>query len=364
MKFLITFLLLSLIAKAQTIQAPELNYIFKSGTHGYKVFRIPALITTPKGTILAFAEGRVDGAGDAGNIDLVMRRSTNNGNTWSDLTIIRNTETTAGNPCPIIDHTTGNIIFLFTESDTHEADILRGKGKRRTFSTISTDDGITWSKPENITPATNPNKKFNWLATGPGIGIQIRKGTHAGRLIAPVSNSIGNKYGVHTIYSDDHGKSWKASKAIPGGPSESQIVELPDTTLMLNIRMQQNSKGLRTTALSKDGGQTWSQPIHDKNLPCPICQAAIITHKTPDQNLLIFSNPTTGGRNGMTLKISTDNGKTWPHQKLLYPHSSAYSALAMTTENTILCLYEAGPKSYSASGIALTKTPLTEILNP
>lgn len=340
---------------------PELNYAFACGEDGYKSYRIPSIIKTKKGTLIASCEGRVQHSGDSGNIDLVFKRSTDHGKTWSKIKTIRDFDHTAGNPCPVVDQASGRIIMVYCEMDHHEGHVMDGKSERRVYSTSSDNDGSTWSKALDITQSVNPERKYNWLAAGPGIGIQIKKGKHKGRIVIPFANSIKHAYGVHTIYSDDLGKTWNASNLIEGGCNESQLVELPDGKLMLNMRMQGGFKGYRALSSSNDGGATWGALTHDDELNDPRCQASIIGHQSGDSHYLIFSNPATGGRNGMTIKVSSNSGKTWPVKKLIYPLSSGYSNLVVTDDGHVLCLFEAGPSNYSLNGIASIRIPLKEL---
>lgn len=347
--------------EGKLLKLPELDYVFACGDNGYKSYRIPSIIKTTQGTLIASCEGRVNGSGDAGDINLVMKRSTDHGKTWSDLSIIRDIKRTAGNPCPVIDQESGRIVMVFCEMDHHEHHIMQGKSKRRVFTTFSDDDGLTWSDPVNITDRANPKGQYNWLASGPGVGIQIQQGKHQGRMVIPFANSIGHDYGVHTIYSDDKGKTWTPSNLIKGGCNESQLVELSDGRLLLNMRMQRNSKGFRGLSSSSDGGATRSPLTHDDELNDPTCQASIITHQGADHRFLIFSNPATGGRNGMTVRVSIDDGQTWPVKKLIYPRSSGYSNLVVTNDKHLLCLFEGGPANYSQSGIAVVRIPLSAL---
>lgn len=339
-------------------------FVFKCGENGYVCFRIPSLIRTKKGTLLAFAEGRKNGAGDCGNIDLVMKRSTDHGRTWGPMIMVRDIPQTAGNPCPIIDQRSGHIVMVFCESDDSEHAVLEGHAIRRVFYTISKDDGLTWSEAVNITEQANPGKKYNWLASGPGVGIQIMKGKYKGRMVVPMANSVGRDYSVHCIYSDDFGKSWKAGGLIPRGCNESQLVELSDGRLMINMRMQSHSRGKRGVAYSKDGGETWSEITHDEELPCSTCQASIIAEQIGRKRICIFVNPAIGGRNGLTVKVSADDGDTWPVQELVYPLSAGYSSVALTANGQVACLYEGGPQHYADSegGIVISHVPLRKLL--
>ncbi len=345
-----------------TVSNPDHDYVFRCGDDGYKSYRIPSLIKTIKGTLLAFAEGRVHGSGDSGNIDLVMKRSTDHGQTWSALTVVRDIDKTAGNPCPVVDQESGRIVLLFCEMDHSEHHVMEGKSARRVFICYSDDDGQTWSSPANITAMANPDGVYDWMASGPGVGIQLQRGAHAGRMVIPFANSIGHTYGVHTIYSDDSGNTWKAGELIKGGCNESQLVELTDGRLMLNMRMQQNRTGFRGISYSSDAGVTWTAMEYDDELNGPTCQASLISNNLNNRQVLLFSNPATGGRNGMTIRVSTDDGKTWPVSKLIYPKSAGYSSLAVTDDGMAACLFEGGPEAYAKSGIALTRLPLGDLL--
>ena len=339
----------------------ELDYVFACNTDGYKSYRIPSIIKTKKGTLLASCEGRVHGSHDSGDIDLVLKRSTDHGKTWSKIKVIRDIKRTAGNPCPVVDQETGRITMVFCEMDHHEAHVIQGKSDRRVFTMYSDDDGIKWSKPKEITTSVNLGGKYNWLAAGPGVSIQIQKGKHKGRLVVPFANTIGHDFGVHTIYSDDKGETWKASNNIEGGCNESQLVELSNGDIMLNMRMQQNRKGYRGISISKDDGESWGELEHDDELNGPMCQGSIISLQGKKKRYLIFSNPATGGRNGMTIKVSADDGETWPMKKLIYPRSSGYSNVVVTDDGHVLCLFEGGPANYSKSGIASIRVPFSEL---
>jgi sialidase-1 len=166
-----------------------LTNVFLSGLGGYHTYRIPALLATPRSTLLAFAEGRKSDTGDAGDIDLVLRRSTDLGRSWQPMQRVRDDGlNTCGNPCPILDRQTGMVWLLLTwnRGDDREPDIIaqRGKDTRRVFVAHSADDGLTWSKPREITDAVKPTH-WTWFATGPGAGIQIERGPHRGRLVVP-----------------------------------------------------------------------------------------------------------------------------------------------------------------------------------
>ena len=327
--------------------------IFRSGEEGYSNYRIPSLITTKSGSLLAFCEARKDHRGDSGNIDLVVKRSTDGGKTWSPPLIVWDAgDHTAGNPCPVIDQRTGRIINIvcWNLATDHGRDLHAGTSvdTRRVYQTYSDDDGLTWSEPKEITTKVK-KPSWWWYATGPGIGIQLQKGPHKGRLVIPANHTAKGHYGAHTLYSDDGGASWKISEIIKPTVNESQVVALSDGRLMMNMRSQGTGdtkrpySGYRSIAYSSDGGESWTHPVFDDELSDPICQASIIRY---DENRILFSNPNPpvslerGPREQMTVRLSNDDGQTWAEELLIYEGPSAYSSLAKIPNGKIGLLYE------------------------
>ncbi len=330
--------------------------IFISGQDGYDTYRIPALAVTNAGTVLAFCEGRRNSRSDTGNIDLLLRRSTDNGQTWeSQQTLWDDGDNTCGNPCVVVDRETGTIWLLMTwnRGDDHENEIIAqtSTDTRRVFVSHSRDDGNTWSRPKEITTdVKQPN--WTWYATGPGSGIQLRTGPHAGRLVIPCDHiEAGTKnYYSHVIFSDDHGKTWQLGGSTPEHQvNECEVVELPEGRLMLNMRNYDRSKKNRQIAFSDDGGETWTNQGFDPILVEPICQAAIERlWKAPNESAatIVFSNPASpNGRVNLTVRLSPDNGQSWPKAVVLHPGPTAYSDLALLKDGSVGCLYEAGQKS-------------------
>ena len=216
--------------------------VFVSGTEGYHTFRIPAIIVAPNGDVLAFAEGRKAGSSDAGDIDIVLRRSEDNGLTWSPMQVIwSDGGNTCGNPCPVADKTTGTIWLLITHNlgIDSEGQIINSKSKgTRTVWVIRSDDGLRWSKPVEITSSVK-KPDWTWYATGPGAGIQLTQGRYKGRLVIPCDHieAESKKYYSHVIYSDDNGKTWTLGGSTPQDQvNECEVVELSDGRLMLNMR--------------------------------------------------------------------------------------------------------------------------------
>ena len=336
-------------------------HLFSAGESGYHTFRIPSVVTTAKGTLLAFCEGRKEGRHDAGNIDIVLKRSTDGGRTWSKAMVIwDDSANTCGNPCPVVDRMTGAVWLLMTHNlgTDKEGDIIRrtAQSTRTVWVAKSEDDGSSWSVPVNITNSVK-DTAWGWYATGPGMGIQVQHGRHKGRLVVPCDHSYrdanglvakgGYEYGAHIIYSDDHGLTWQKGGVIRPKVNECQLTELADGKggLLMNMRSY-FGRGCRTHAVSHDGGSTWSDPADVPQLEDPICQASIIRYAWPAKKragCLLFLNPASRNkRNNMTLKASTDDGRTWQQVQPLYAGPSAYSCMAVLSGGDVACLYEAG----------------------
>ena len=329
--------------------------LWEEGKGGYGSYRIPSLIVASNGTLLAFAEGRKK-SGDSGNIDLLLRRSEDNGKTWLPEQVVWDDSTnTCGNPTPVVDEQTGRIWLFMTwnRGDDSEGEIIQKKSKdtRRVFLSYSDDNGETWSNPRDVTSQTK-KLDWGWYATGPGVGIQLKHGKYKGRLIIPADHSFdkpdgkhyGNYgYGAHVIISDDHGKTWRISEPVEQEVNENQIVELPDGTLMMNAR-NYNDKHSRAVAYSKDGGDTWSDIIFDYQLVESKCQGSILNFGNyHGRNMLLFSNPAVPvGRTHMTIKTSFDNGKSWSNAKLITAGPAAYSCLTKLPNGNIGLFYEMG----------------------
>ena len=348
-----------------------LDYLFKSGTEGYHTFRIPAIIVTTNGRVLAFAEGRKNSVSDTGDIDIVMKKSDDGGITWSDLMVIWNKpESVCGNPAPVVDKITGTLFLLATwnlEID-QESEIIdqTSEDTRRIYVLRSTDEGESWSKPEEITSSIKKDN-WTWYATGPCHGIQIENGINAGRLIIPCDHieAVTKKYFSHIIYSDDHGKTWQLGGTTPQDQvNECVVAELPGGKLILNMRNYDRSEKTRKIAISEDGGLTWSDIYTDNTLIEPICQAGLLRYSYADHHgpsRLIFTNPAhTDNRENMTLRISYDEGTTWTRSIVLFRGPSAYSDLTKLPDGDIGCLYEAGYDN-PYQGIVFKKVSLQEI---
>lgn len=311
--------------------------IFVGGEGGYHTYRIPAMVVTTQGTVLAFCEGRKTSRSDAGDIDLLLRRSTDGGRTWGPAQLVHeeggDAPITIGNPCPVVDTRDGRVHLLFSRNNA------------RAFHMVSIDDGESFSEPVEITQALQ-DVPFPWtrLGIGPGHGLVLE----SGRLVIPLwlNERIRVNYRSTILFSDDRGATWRAGGLMGGevpDTNECMAVEMADGMLYLNMRARGISQ--RVTAVSHDAGMTWTEPRLDDGLPGPECQAAVL--RLGDGGHVLFSGPAGPGRVNMTLGLSADGGKTWLHAREIMPGPSAYSDLAETADGRILCLFERGDEIYS-----------------
>lgn len=332
--------------------------VLETKDHPYSSLRIPALVVTKKGTLLAFAAGRIDSGSDWADMDLVMRRSTDGGDTWHALQVIaqREGKTPVDNPTPIVG--SDGTIHLVYQRDY-----------ARAFYTSSTDDGKTWSEAKDITSAFDAFKdEYDWkvLAPGPGHSIQLANG----RLVVPVwlaDSDVETPHRSHrpsriaTIYSDDNGVTWKRGALIPDvpgftNPSETMAVELSDGRVMLNIR-NESTERRRGVSYSEDGISGWTAPEYVDELFEPICMASIVrVDDSGASPYLLFVNPDSKDipkhpRRNLTVKLSADEGKTWSVAQVLNEGVSGYSDLAMGPDGTVYCLYET--RTENSKGVSL-----------
>ena len=327
--------------------------IFRKDQDGYSCFRIPAIVQSKTGTLLAFAEARKNSCSDTGDIDIVLKRSEDGGRTWSNLIIIWDDgENVCGNPAPVVDQETGRIILVscWNLGEDHEKDIIdqTSKDSRRIFVLYSDDDGKKWSAPKDITSSVK-HSDWTWYATGPCHGIQIQNKKYKGRIVVAANHMVAGTKSYHSqlIYSDDKGDTWKLGGVVSEhGGNESSVVELGNGELMLNMRNYNREESkTRSYAISKDGGETISKMHYLPGLIEPICQGSTINFMRSGKisNYILFSNPaSTENREKMTIKLSEDNGQTWPHTYLVYPGPSAYSDLVNLSDGNIGLLYEYG----------------------
>jgi sialidase-1 len=372
MRLLSLFLLCCCSFSSQA--SDSLSVVFKSGEAGYHTFRIPAIIRAPDQSLLAFCEGRVNNAGDYGTIKIVMRRSMDAGKTWSPIQVVAAMgNLQVGNPAPVVDQTDpafpkGRIFLFYNTGDHHENEVRKGNGLREVWYITSTDNGLNWSAPVNITtqvhrplqPHRNTGYQFaeDWrsYANTPGHAIQFQQGRYRGRIFIAANHSAGapqnqfEDYTAHGFYSDDHGKTFRLTSSLTiKGSNESIATELSNGNLMMNSRNQKGDIRARIISISSDGGQNWDTSYFDRQLPDPVNQASLLTiGRKKGKAILAFSNAaSTTRRDSLTLRISWDEGKTWPYQQLIdaAPDQTkndytAYSDLVYIHKNSIGILYE------------------------
>lgn len=321
--------------------------VFQAGEHGVSSMRIPGMVRANPGTLLAFCEAR-DG-GDRTPTDLVLKRSEDGGRTWGPLQLVVKARALDAimNPCPVVDSSTGIIHCFSNIFPGGGSDIHREPGKVRTIISRSEDDGLTWSPPEDITEDIMDVSRDYGKVTGPGTGIQ----TDSGRLVIPFGLGPEDDCHAMIVYSDDHGKSWQAGGRTRSTSTETQVVELSDGSLRLDMRNQnpeQKPVHCRHYSISRDGGKTWTEPTRDPGLVDVRCQGSILRYpfRPPghDRYPILFANPASsyGNRVNMTVRLSYDDAHSWPIARTVHPGPSAYCCLATLPDGKIALLYEGG----------------------
>ncbi len=336
--------------------------VFVAGQDGVHTYRIPAIIVAPSGALLVFCEARKESLNDASPTDMVLKRSLNGGATWLPMqTLVRGQGTEAiMNPVAVADETTGEVLLLSCSTDR----ATRGE-HRRLLLLRSANSGATWSEPADITDGISGHD--DTFVPGPGCGIQLRPG----RLIMPGYTSPETLEAGETgfrsrvLYSDDQGRNWRLGQSVSEHTNKSQVVELADGRLMLNMR-QGAGQCCRAVALSDDGGETWGAVTFDRALnECP-CQASIIRYgsaATGGQSRLIFANPDNVGekfgveRTKMTVRISYDDAQTWPVKQLVHAGPSSYSGLVRLSDGDVGLIFEGG-EQHRREWIRFVRLPL------
>jgi sialidase-1 len=335
----------------------------QQGQDGVNSTRIPGLATTNAGTLIAVYDNRNRGRGDLpGDVDVGLNRSTDGGQTWEPMKVIMDmgddpkwSYDGIGDPAVLVDRKTGTIWVAATWS--HGERSWRGSGPGMTpeetgqlMLVKSDDDGKTWSKPINITKQVKA-PKWRFVLQGPGKGITMRDGT----LVFPAQfrgeneEPISGKPFSTLIYSKDRGETWKIGTGVKIDTTEAQLVELADGSIMINCR--DNRGGSRSVYTTNDLGATWKEHSTSRgDLPEPVCMASLIRVESGKHGpLLFFSNPPQrSGRNHMTIKVSNDEGKTWPEKwhTLVDERSTAYSCMTAVGPDKIGLVYEAPGELY------------------
>ncbi len=349
MRITVLAMVVSVCASAAHASTMIETTVFDRGENGYFAFRIPAIITAQNGDLLAFAEARRDNLQDEGDIDIVLKRSTDGGVSWGPMQLLAdNGAGKAGNPTPVLDQTTGNIILPYS------VDV------ETPYVITSSDHGLTWSAPVNIKSSANPS---NWkgYVFGPTHGIQLQRGPHAGRLVIPGSHSLrgvplepmGRE--AHLIYSDDGGASWNVGGVLTNptegiGPGEATVTELVDGTLYVNTRNQGDFSRHRLIGYSEDGGLSFTNQAQiEYGLIDPKVQGSVVRYSAidagDDRNRILFSNPKSqDSRTDLHVRSSFDESTSWDEGKLINRERSAYSDLVKLQDGRIGVLYEWGNK--------------------
>jgi len=394
-------LLSTLLAAAAAAHAAgpfiEKQDLFVAGEDpAYNIYHIPGIVVTAKGSVLAWCEARKRPAGvsDWDDIRILLRRSTDDGKTWSAPKSIAHVEgPKTKNPFALAmknvdpnDVTYNNPVIIADRGGA--VHMLFCLEYERVFYQRSEDDGLTFSKPTEITATFNGFKQaYDWkvLATGPNHSIQLR----SGRLVVPVWLSTGTGGNAHrpsvtaTIYSDDSGKTWHSSEiAVPCtdawiNPNETVAVELNDGRVMLNVRSESKAHR-RLITTSPDGATNWSTPAFDEALLEPICMGGIVRYQHGGQSLILFTNPhnldkakgkaepgKSRDRQNLSIKLSRDEARTWTLNKTLEPGPSMYSDIAVTHAGTILCFYGRGTQpGFAGAGLTLARFNLEWLTAP
>ncbi|WP_409151745.1 exo-alpha-sialidase [Sphingobacterium sp. BS-2] len=347
--------------------------VFRSGEDGYASYRIPAIIKNKNGDLIAFSEGRVDHAGDYGNVDIVYKISQDQGKTWGKLNVAADYDKLqAGNVAPVVDLTdpaypSGRIFLFYNTGNNHEGEVRKGKGLREVWYITSTDGAKTWSEPVNITTQTHrPNQPqvnaaytftedWRTYANTPGHGFQFVSGPNKGRIYIAANHSSGDPsaqgkdWNAHAFYSDDHGKTFKLSQNVPyPGTNESTAAQIGENEVYMSSRNQQLNPKQRVISVSNDGGESWQSSAPDPNLPDPINQGSVLSWKKGKNFVLAHINAADEkNRDNLTLRLSKDKGKTWYFTKLIakapegYKGAySAYSDIVLMKPKLVGILYE------------------------
>lgn len=332
--------LCSVKAWAQT--EPFRTMVYDMNYEGSKYYRIPALATAADGSLVAIADKRGNQLGDLPNdISVVCRRSTDNGETWSNPVVIAQGQGRYkgyGDPCVIYDRKTQKLLCIFAGKQGLW-DSTYGNPITINISE-SSDHGQTWSTPQDITKQIYPREWYGAFA-GSGHGLQLKNGRLMFVVAARLTPQSGGTLTNYAVYSDDHGQTWHVSQPVVGAGDEAKVVELANGDVMMSIRNPQ--KGYHKFALSHDGGQTWDAPLLNVDLKDPACNGDVIRYEANGQDLLLLSLPNSSTtREKVTIYASFDNGQTWKVKKQICDSYSAYSSITVLQDGQIGMLVEEG----------------------
>lgn len=332
---------------------------FVWGQEDYHTFRIPALVTATDGTLIAVVEGRKKNASDPGrsDIDLVYKRSTDHGASWSPLGVLDDPGGEAGacNPTSLVDRKSGRVFVVYSR-------FVEGRGSRnaragtrdcQVWMRYSDDHGASWSKGQDITAQARDVDAWGMVFVGPGSGLQMS----SGRLIVPGSRKPGSTSDLSTcrgyvIYSDDGGATWQRGGVVDDAPaSETQAVELSDGRLLLSMRQGDNSPH-RYVAVSDDGGMTWSDARPGEKVT-PVCTSIIRFFggkSTSEKDRILWCGPRGPGRHNLVVRVSYDEARTFVNERLISEGFSAYCNMALLKDRSVGVLWERGDKKEVPGG--------------
>jgi sialidase-1 len=363
---LATATLTTLCSASDAAPLLEKQSLFQARTGEYFIYRIPGLLVTKGGAVLATVEARRGGGGDWDDNDVLLRRSLDGGRTWEKPRLVVANKTYGSGPV-------SNFVML-SDRESGTVHALFCHNYRRVFHIQSEDGGATFSTPVEITAAMEAFRSdYPWrvIALGPDHGTQLR----TGRFVIPVwmSDGTGKEMGkghlghrpsvVSSITSDDRGKTWQRGQIVCRNddrirnPSETVMVELADGRVLFNIRSE-SKEHRRLVSISPDGVKGWSQPRFDEALLEPVCMASLIRLSWPEAgqpSRILFANPDNlenafsksgsgpaRDRKRLTVKMSSDECQSWPVSKVLEEGPAGYSDLAVLADGSVLCFYESG----------------------
>lgn len=318
--------------------------IFVGGV-GYPNYRTPTLVTALNGTLIAMVEGRTgDEPGFGGDTDLVMKRSFDNGATWTPLQVIESPRTFGekmSNPVTFLDESNGRVWVMYNrnEGNLGTVDSQPGTRNNTAWARHSDDSGATWSDAIDVTMAVKDYNNWNSVAFGPGSGIQAQDG----RLIVPSARWV-NGWRSYAVYSDDHGVTWERGELTPGGnlSGEDSFVELADGSIRMDARSNTAAVAPRSNFISPDGGETWG-PVIDGQ-PAVSVHAAIQRHSLVanghDHNRIMWTGPRGPDRTDLVVRTSYDEGTSYWRERLLYDGYSGYSDMTDLPDGMTGVLFE------------------------
>jgi sialidase-1 len=357
------------------VEMEDIPMVFISGEEGYACYRSPAMVISNEGTILAFCEGRLNNCNDEGDIDVVLKRSTDGGITWDSLQTLVNDGINNTKDCVPVVLASGRILLIYSWNKAIPSE--EDRTTRDVFVCYSDDDGLNWSQPRNITSMVYLDN-WGYTGTGPGHGIVKKREPNKGRIIIPARHKAsGQKGRSHIIYSDDQGDTWHIGAMVERDyTKECTAVELSDGSIMLNSRNCAPDQNNRIVSISTDGVEPFYITYMDNALIEPVCEGSLLYHSdnpVTGKGNILFSNPhssTNEVRIYGTLKLSEDDGKTWVKSHIYsnpYPAFSGYSDIALIDGIDVAVLFETGPhytKPLRWEGIGFKIVSFSDINEP